>query len=80
MSSNIDDEVELDNQYNIEQTYKEHISMEIIASNSISDVEQIAMVGVDNANISNNVSVLPGKNWFLLMVIVKYRIYMHFKL
>jgi len=62
MSLNIDDEVELDNQYNIEQTYKEHISMEIIASNSISDVEQIAMVGVDNANISNNVSVLPGKN------------------
>ncbi|XP_025199262.1 zinc finger MYM-type protein 1-like [Melanaphis sacchari] len=54
-----DDEVELDNQYNIEQTYKEHISMEIIASNSISDVEQIAMVGVDNTNISNNVSVLP---------------------
>lgn len=34
MSSNIEDEVELDNQYNIEQTYKEHISMKTVASTS----------------------------------------------
>lgn len=36
--------------------------MEMVASNSISVVEQIAMAVVDNANTSDNASIFQGKN------------------